>query len=164
MRPLHRGLLVALLQCLIVLSVAGKFALDRERLPRVWVNVTPMDPGAWMHGRYLTLYLQVDVPEGYSGFLQTVRLQIVNGRLRAVPDAVRGRLTVNRYQQRPWILSEPVSFYIPEGAPDPAVRAPGEELWMEVSLPPNGMPRPVRLAVKSNGTLTPVSFRGPQGK
>jgi hypothetical protein len=37
MKPLYRGIAVALLQCLIVLTVAGKYALDRQRLPRGWV-------------------------------------------------------------------------------------------------------------------------------
>jgi hypothetical protein len=38
MKPLYRGIAVALLHCLIVLGVAGKYAVDRERLPRVWAR------------------------------------------------------------------------------------------------------------------------------
>jgi hypothetical protein len=32
MTPLHRGIAVGLLHCLLVLSIAGKYAIDRERL------------------------------------------------------------------------------------------------------------------------------------
>jgi hypothetical protein len=38
------------------------------------------------------------------------------------------------------------------------VRAPGEELWVEVTLPRRGPPRPIRLAVKKDGVLTPLDL------
>jgi hypothetical protein len=61
MKPAYRGIAVAVVQCLIVLSLAGKYAIDRERLPRVWVNATPVDPDLPIRGRYVSLRLQVDV-------------------------------------------------------------------------------------------------------
>ena len=52
-----------------------------------------------------------------------------------------------------------VAFFIPEHAEDPSRRAPGEELWAEVTIPRRGAPRPIRLGVKkSDGTLTPLVF------
>jgi len=115
MKSVYRGGAVALLQCLMVLSVAGKYALDRERLPRVWVQAAPVDPNLPLRGRYLRLHLQ-------------------------------GRL-------------EPAAFFIPEHAADPSRRAPGEELWVECSVPEKGSPRPIRLAVKKEGVLTPLELR-----
>jgi hypothetical protein len=50
----------------------------------------------------------------------------------------------------------PVAFFIPEHIADPSVRAPGEELWVEATLPPTGAPRPIRLAVKKNGVMSPL--------
>ena len=44
MKPVYRGVAVGVVQCLIVLSVAGKYALDRERLPRVWAKAAPRIP------------------------------------------------------------------------------------------------------------------------
>ena len=44
MKPVYRGILVAVLQCLLVLSLAGKYAWDREHLPRVWAKTAPGDP------------------------------------------------------------------------------------------------------------------------
>ena len=51
---------------------------------------------------------------------------------------------------------EQIAYFIPEHVPDPSVRAPGEELWVEVTLPRKGAPRPIRLGVKKNGILTPL--------
>lgn len=56
-------------------------------------------------------------------------------------------------------LDEPVNFYIPEHALDPSSRKPGQELWMEVTIPPKGPPRPLQLALKDNGAWKPLTFR-----
>lgn len=53
----------------------------------------------------------------------------------------------------------PLAFYIPEHIPDPSRRQPGEELWVEVSIPGKGPLRPVRLGVKKDGLLTPLELR-----
>ncbi len=157
MRPLHRGVLVGALQCAMVLSVAGKYALDRARLPRVWVNATPVDPSLPVRGRYVSLQLQVDVPEGFSDYYQPVRLHVEDARLKATRDPEHSGLTVSHVQQRAWTLNEPVAFYLPEHAADPSRLKPGEELWVEVSVPKSGPPRPLRLALKKDGQLMPLA-------
>ena len=53
---------------------------------------------------------------------------------------------------------ENLAYFIPEHVPDPSVRPPGEELWVEVTLPRSGPPRPIRLAVKKDGSLTPMPY------
>jgi hypothetical protein len=85
MKPVYRGLAVAVLQCLIVLSVAGKYALDRERLPRVWAKAAPFDPNLFVRGRYVSLRLQVDAPAN-AGQWVSARLSVVESRLVATPD------------------------------------------------------------------------------
>jgi hypothetical protein len=161
MKPLYRGIAVALLQCLMVLSIAGKYAIDRARLPRVWVRTINYDPNLPIRGRYLSLRLEVDVAEGegntaYSGY----RLSIRNGRLVATPDtASSGETVVHPPQGGPAFLLDPVAYFLPEHAPDPTRRGPGEELWVEVSVPRHGTPRPIRLGVKKNGTITPLEVR-----
>lgn len=52
-----------------------------------------------------------------------------------------------------------VAFFIPPNVPDPSRRPAGEELWVEVSVPKSGAPRPIRLGVKKDGTLTPLDLR-----
>jgi hypothetical protein len=58
----YRRIAVAVVQRLIVLSLAGKYAFHRERLPRVWVKATAVDPNLPIRGRYVSLRLQVDGP------------------------------------------------------------------------------------------------------
>ena len=152
MRPLYRGIAVAVAQCLIVLSLAGKYAADRERLPRVWVKTAPVDPNLPVRGRYVSLRLVVDGP-ALTGMFIAAGLSIENGRLVATP----GVTGVGIFRRRDdWTLAEPVAFFIPEHAEDPSRRLPGEELWVEVSLPKSGMPRPLRLGVKKDGVLKPL--------
>jgi hypothetical protein len=55
-------------------------------------------------------------------------------------------------------LDRAVDFYIPEHAVDPTGLKPGQELWIEVTLPPNGPPRPTQLALKQDGSWHPLAF------
>jgi hypothetical protein len=69
------------------------------------------------------------------------------------PDSpLRGRYVRLRIKDS----SERLAFFIPEHIPDPSIRAADEELWAEVTLPRKGPPRPIRLAVKKDGVLTPL--------
>jgi len=52
-----------------------------------------------------------------------------------------------------------VVYFIPEHVADPSRRAAGEELWVEVTVPRRGAPRPIRLGVKRDGVLTPLELR-----
>jgi hypothetical protein len=156
MKPVYRGIAVTVLQCAIVLSVAGKFALDRERLPRVWVQAAPFDPNLFVRGRYVSLRLRVETPPD-AGASTAVRLSVVGDRLVATPDTLGSIHIMPRGDQ--WTIAEPVAFFIPEHVPDPSRRAPGEELWVEVSVAVRGGPRPIRLGVKKDGVITPLELR-----
>jgi hypothetical protein len=156
MKPVYRGVAVAVLQCLIVLSVAGKYALDRARLPRVWAMAAPVDPSLPVRGRYVSLRLQVEAPPD-AGQWTSARLSAVDGRLAATPDPT-GTVHIMSGGSR-YTIAEPVAYFIPEHVPDPSWRAAGEELWVQVSVPAKGSPRPIRLGVKKNGVLTPLELR-----
>ena len=56
-------------------------------------------------------------------------------------------------------LTEPVDFYISELAKDPSWVKRGQELWIEVTVPPKGPPRPLQLALKDNGVWKPLTFQ-----
>lgn len=56
-------------------------------------------------------------------------------------------------------LATPVDFYVPEHATDPTWLKPGQELWIEVTVPPKGPPRPLQLALKDNGVWKPLAFQ-----
>jgi hypothetical protein len=56
-------------------------------------------------------------------------------------------------------LSDPVNFYLAEHATSPLPVRPGQELWVEVTVPPKGPPRPIQLALKDNGSWKPLAFQ-----
>jgi len=56
-------------------------------------------------------------------------------------------------------LDAPVDFYLPEHAEVPRRMAAGQELWVEVTLPPKGPPRPVQLALKDAGGWKPLAYQ-----
>lgn len=53
-------------------------------------------------------------------------------------------------------LNAPVDFFIPDTAKSPLPLRKGQELWMEVTVPPKGPPRPLQLALKDNGVWKTV--------
>jgi hypothetical protein len=66
-----RGIAVAVLHCVLVLGIAGKYEFDRQHLPRVWVRAYPVDPTLPVRGRYLSLRVQLAhrTPETVSYFI-----------------------------------------------------------------------------------------------
>jgi hypothetical protein len=138
MKPLHKGLLVALLHVLVVSSLGGKLLYDRATRPRVWVRAAPYDPNLPIRGRYVRL--QVEMSN------QMVAEPAADGALR-----LRPRPEGNEPFPHERI---PVAFFIPEHVDDPSIRREGEELWAEVTIPRRGPPRPIRLGVKRRDTLT----------
>ena len=65
MKLLHKGLLLAAIHCLMVLSLTGKLLYDRSTSPRVWVRTAPWDPNLPIRGRYLSLQLTPEAGASY---------------------------------------------------------------------------------------------------
>jgi hypothetical protein len=55
-------------------------------------------------------------------------------------------------------LDQPVDFYLAEHAQSPVPLKPGQQLWIEITIPPKGPPRPIQLALKDNGVWKPLAF------
>ena len=157
MSRLLKGLLLTLVHVALVLTVAAKYYGDRVSLPRAWALAAPYDPNLPIRGRYVRLQLLVE-PRG-TPFSQQGRaiLFAEDGKLVATPGAEGVRVT--RLAGDRIALSEPVAFFIPEHVTDPSRRPPGEELWVEVSVPKEGPPLPLRLGVKKDGVITPLPLR-----
>ncbi len=176
-RGMRNGLILAAIQLAIVASLGVKLLADRANCPRVWVRTAPVDPNLPIRGRYLSLRLVVDhyermpsptVLRGMApgqvttiwGEPKMVRFEVRDGRLTAtgsdVDTGVLGH--VIRRGDRESLELDPVAFFISESVRDPSIRRAGEELWAEVTIPRRGPPRPIRLGVKKNGTLTPLSL------
>jgi hypothetical protein len=155
---------LALAHAALVGTLGAKLLADRVRLPRGWARTMPYDPDLPIRGRYVSLRLEMPlvaapVPDA-GGELRAVRLEIVNGRLvGAAGDGAGNLVRVEAMSGAGRVsLQEPVAFFIPEHIPDPSVRPPGEELWAEVTVPRHGPPRPIRLGVWKDGTLTPLEM------
>ena len=56
-------------------------------------------------------------------------------------------------------LTTPTNFYVAEHAQSPLPLRPGQELWIEVTVPPKGPPRPLQMAVKDNGVWRPLGLK-----
>ena len=176
MTPFWRGILLAAVQVAMVLSLGAKLLADRARYPRVWAESMAYDPEAIIRGRYLSLRLKVKVvnaadensPGNFGagraqGYMREVRLGMENQELVAYASADTTGLYVLKLPARngmepPTVLQEPVEFFISEHASDPSRHPPGEELWVEVTVPPKGPPRPIRLGMKKAGVLTPLKL------
>ena len=159
------GLALAIVHVLLVGTLGLKLLADRARLPRAWARTLPFDPNLPIRGRYVRLRLEVPLAVGSdsarAGEYRRVRLQAAGDRLEGVledegPLRVRLDATADGLVAG---LDDAVAFFIPEHIPDPSVRPMGEELWAEVTIPRRGPPRPIRLAVRRDGTLTPLEIR-----
>ena len=175
---MRKGLLVALVHVTIVSSLGAKLLVDRARYPRAWARTAPVDPDLPIRGRYVSLRLEAtigpdlvlpdeavrDTPEGRvreRAEPRVARLTAVDGALVAQPaestdtGAVLVRAAISDGQRVAEVLT-PVAYFIPEDVADPSVRRAGERLWVEVTVPRRGAPRPIRLGVQKDGVVAPL--------
>ncbi|WP_047491501.1 GDYXXLXY domain-containing protein [Terriglobus sp. TAA 43] len=164
------------IQSAIALSVAGTYALDRITKPRVWVRTQQFDPSTPLRGRYLALQLAVDgcsLPtsgvdasnpyNSFEGMPNTPRIGVWPVTL----SAESGHLTVhavatpspdNSQAVSLWKgqdchnarLDQGVNFFLPEHAASPVPQSRDASLWVEVTVPSNGPPRPIQIAVSDS--------------
>lgn len=98
---------------------------------------------------------------GSQGVSFPAKLQVKDGHLLAVrPDGTESMLESMRSTQRvsaspdapcsEMRLEEPVMFFLSEHAQSPLPILPGQQLWIEVTVPPNGPPRPLQLAIRND--------------
>lgn len=171
-----KGIALAAIQVLIVLSLGGRLLYDRATLPRGWVKVQTYDPDLPIRGRYL--WEQLRMP-AYGFTVETKTDDSRNPRwynnsqwaYYSVRDGiVIASSTGSQSQAGGWVWvwkngdgsetaqsDNSVFFFIPDTANPPPLQR-GEEMWMEVTLPKKGPPRPIRMALKHNGQFTPVNF------
>jgi hypothetical protein len=180
MRPWAKGVVIAVAHVGLVASLGARLLYDRATLPRVWARAVPYDPNLPIRGRYVSLQLIVEPrgieerqpqpgPESQRGPepRQPVALHVEDGRLVARAASQERRYGANlhvRFLQRQdqllAVLDEGVAVFIGEHIRDPSRRAPGEELWVEVTIPKRGPPRPIRLGVKdADGPIVPLALR-----
>jgi hypothetical protein len=162
--PRSRGLALAVIHVVLLLTLGAKYLLDRWTRPRVWVRTAPIDPDMPFRGRYAQLGLEVEGDGLTEG--DAVVLHVEDGHLRALPVE---RSTHTHVRIR-WIgsreatlIREPAAFFIPDDATDPTRTHP--DLWAEVTVPSLGVPRPIRLGVqRDDGKMVPLDELPPEGR
>ncbi len=163
MTPRQKGLVLAACHLGIVLSLGAKLLIDRATLPRVWVKTQPVDPSEPIRGRYVRLRIGAIAARPAGGAVGNLaRLHVENERLVAEPWVGSEGVEVRQWpgdSGAEVLLDEPLAFFIPERTADPSRRAEGEELWVEVTVPRRGVPRPIRLGVKKDGTISPLDLQ-----
>ncbi|HEX4019965.1 MAG TPA: GDYXXLXY domain-containing protein [Acidobacteriaceae bacterium] len=184
MRQRRAALALLAVQLLLVLSVAGKYLYERRVCPRVWVRTQQFDPNQLLRGRYLALHLLVDacsLPHDPKYFVRgyqyhnrvalpghwtwNVTLAVENGHL--VPRLADRHGSPNGIQQV-WLregdpcdkvpLLQREEYFVPDQARGPLPLQRGQELWVEVTVPPSGPPRPIQLALSSQSGFQPIRF------
>ena len=174
MKPFLKGIVIAVIQVGLVSSLGAKLLYDRSTLPRAWALAAPYDPDLPIRGRYCSLQLVVE-PRGIAepkpgpGWQppQGVTLRSEEGWLVAYPvqsergydPGARHLRFIQRQGEKLAVLDKPVPFFIPEHIPDPSRRPPDEQLYVEVTIPGKGPPRPIRLGVsKGGGPIVPLNL------
>jgi hypothetical protein len=95
----------------------------------------------------------------------TVRLHAVNGKLIAtdaeklLPNSLNQRAARSSKEPCTQTNVGSVSYFVPDTFHLSQVMKEGDTLWVEVTVPPVGTPRPIQLAVNHNGTFTPLHIR-----
>jgi hypothetical protein len=175
----QRAVTLLVVQAALVLSIAGKYLYERKVCPRIWVRAAQYDPNMLLRGRYLALQLAVDAcglprdaahrvgyQPGTDYWEWSVRPVVQGGKLVPVPASYDERpeltdelrLWGNRSCDRA-TLSKSVEYFIADTAKGPFPLKKGAELWVEVTVPPMGPPRPIQLAESKDGMFTPLDLR-----
>lgn len=165
--PLTRGLALALAQVLIVSALGAKLLVDRARYSRVWVETAPVDPDLPIRGRYVQLRLKMSAegltvpPYARSAAELVVEDGALVARATSKDDATWVEFP-DANDPSAVILGPTIAFFIPEDVADPSIRPAGETLWAEVTIPPTGPPRPIRLGIqRGDGPVEPLDLRAP---
>ena len=172
----NRAIALLVIQGLLVSSIAAKYLYERATRPRVWVRTAQYDPELPMRGRYLALQPLVDIcamklqPQSDNKSSHRyrkgqVRVVARDGKLFA--EDAEGQVPGSNFQ---WIVfpdnmpcelapvAPAIDFFIPEHAKSPFPLKPGQELWVEVTVPPLGPPRAIQLALSDNGNWQVLKF------
>lgn len=186
MTRLRAALLLLLVQLLLVSSIAAKYAYERKTCSRVWSRATQYDPNLPLRGRYFALRLLVDacqLPRDSAHFQQLIpygvlpvpkspgywrwygSLAAAGGHLAPVlqdhPKHPADTVQLTLAQGRPCDrvpVSQAMEYFVPDHAQLPFPLAAGQELWVEVTVPPSGPPRPIQLALATRSAFRALHF------
>ncbi len=177
-----RGAVLLTVQCVLVLSTAGKYLWERHERPAVWTRVDLFNGQPWQPtardplNRYIEAQLLVDAcglpqraPTMDIDFTQPfdesgkrpehpVRKDVVRPAAKSgtLVAAEAVGLRKSDTQALIWDLRKPctearltgtLKFYVPSNEAMTNTLKPGKTLWALVTVPEQGPPRPIELAI-----------------
>jgi hypothetical protein len=165
-----KHLLLAAAHAAIVLSLAIPAELGRQRLPRAWAQVTPASPWNRLHGRYLTVNLAPVLEAGLSPRLDVVNQRTVSRPTPIALEARSGQLVARKAaasyvdlvraearEGAPPMIAQRIDCFLPSAPADVMPALKRGEIWVEVSVPREGPPRPLRLGVMKEGKIVALT-------
>lgn len=179
MKSWQKAVLVALIHVAIVSTLGAKLLYDRATCPRVWLQTQNYDPNLPIRGRYVSLRPLFDDPKppkslpsnefnrmaAFNYSMEQGTISVVNGKAvvtlndsKNLQNAIQFTRTSNGPGTAYLTTYEPVLYFIPDTAANPSSLKRGEELWVEVTIPHKGPPRPIQLAIKSAGSWKPLNL------
>lgn len=171
-----RAIVLVVIQCLLVSLIAAKYLYERATCPRVWTRAAQYDPELPMRGRYLALSPQVDAcdlmhkakPADSEPFgIRSFRARVIARDGKLVAEDAHDQLPRTDFPSVSVGVNQPcdrgqiwrgIDYFVPETAASPFPLQPGQELWVEVTVPPMGPPRAIQLAMSENGTWRVLKF------
>lgn len=173
MKAVHKGMLLGAVQLALVVSLSAKLLYDRKTRPRVWVECRVWDPELPIRGRYLAeqlvmpaegfTYAEPKQPNISPWYLNQSwgYLSLRNGQLIAEQQGTGDAVSIYLQKEKDGtvvaLTQEPVLIFIADTA-NIGIAKPGQQMWVEVTIPRKGPPRPIRVGLKTNGVLTPLDF------
>jgi hypothetical protein len=170
---MRKGLLLGALQIVLVLSLGAKLLYDRMTRPRVWVLAQVYDPELPIRGRYMSERLQMPTEaftyaessqknwNEWAVNRQWAYLEVRDGKLFANAQGSGAGEWVYLHKNADGTIvafsDEPVLLFISDRAELPQMQR-GQEIWVEVTVPAKGPPRPIRMGVKKDGVITPLKL------
>jgi hypothetical protein len=99
-------------------------------------------------------------PAYFNAYLKVVNNKLVAVRVEGQEDSTIGEgiTAMPGTSCDQMSVDAPVDFYLARHTPSPLPLKPGQELWVEVTLPPKGTPQPVQLALKQDGVWKPLGY------
>jgi len=165
------AVVIAVLQGAFVATLAVQHRWDRERLPRAWVQARPEAVARPVNGRYLRVPVLPAADPGLVPQERTLNQRVVFRPAPVTLEARDGKLLAHKApaskvhfvfphnrKDETAVLWPPVELFVPPGGGDPSRLLAGGELWLEVSVPPQGAPRALRAGRMKDGKIVPIEF------
>jgi len=132
----------------------------QSTLPSAKLATFPRDFNGVVKPGPFVLRSQNSQPAYFKAYLMVASNKLVAVRVEGQEDLTAGEVVSVWPGARcdEMRLDVPVDFYIADTAHSPLPLKPGQELWIEVTVPLTGPPRPLQLALKQDGAWKPLAF------